>query len=156
MSRKIIAATAALAAGFAAVLALGAAPASAETTQEKANIKTVEAFYDAAINAKDFAKAKTFLGDRYTQHNPNAKDGPDGLNGYIDFLRAKFPAQHSTFEQAFADGAFVILHVHRIQVPGTAGSAIVDIFKLEKGKVVEHWDVIQDIPDKAANTNGMF
>jgi predicted SnoaL-like aldol condensation-catalyzing enzyme len=50
----------------------------------------------------------------------------------------------------------VILHVHAVRQPGTAGSAIVDIFKLENGKIVEHWDVNQPIPEKAANTNGMF
>ena len=137
-------------------LALADRAGAAESAREKANIRTVEAFYDAAINAKDFEKAKAYLGDRYVQHNPNAKDGPEGLKGYIDFLRAKFPAQHNTFKQAFADGDYVILHVHRVQVPGTPGSAIVDIFKLEKSKVVEHWDVIQDIPASSANANGMF
>jgi predicted SnoaL-like aldol condensation-catalyzing enzyme len=147
-----------IAAGVAAVLCVGLAGAAgaAETAREKANIKTVEAFYDAAINAKDFDEARAFLGDRYVQHNPNAKDGPEGLKAYIDFLKARFPAQHNDFKQAFADGDYVILHVHRVQIPGTAGSAIVDIFRLEKGKVVEHWDVIQDIPDKSANPNGMF
>jgi len=46
--------------------------------------------------------------------------------------------------------------VHAVRVQGTRGNAIVDIFKLEDGKVVEHWDVIQEIPEKAANGNGMF
>ncbi len=50
----------------------------------------------------------------------------------------------------------MILHVHSIRTPGTAGRAIVDIFKLEKGKVVEHWDAVQDIPASSANANGMF
>jgi len=133
-----------------------AGAASAETAQEKANIRTAEAFYDAAINAKDFDKAKTYLGDRYVQHNPTAHDGPEGLKGYIDFLRAKFPNQHNEFVRAFADGDYVIVHVHSVQTPGTLGRAIVDIFKLEKGKVVEHWDVIQDVPERPANTNTMF
>ena len=145
-----------LTAAAAISLVLAGHAAAAETAAEKANIRTVEAFYDAAINAKDFDKARTYLGDRYVQHNPNAKDGPDGLKGYIDFLKARFPQQHNEFRQVFADGDFVILHVHRVQVPGTAGSAIVDIFRLEKGKVVEHWDVIQDIPASSANPNGMF
>jgi predicted SnoaL-like aldol condensation-catalyzing enzyme len=56
----------------------------------------------------------------------------------------------------FADGDYVILHVHAVRVPGTRGNAIVDIFKLENGKIVEHWDVIQEIPGEAANPNGMF
>ena len=56
----------------------------------------------------------------------------------------------------FADGDYVIVHVHAVRELGTRGSAIADIFKLENGKIVEHWDVIKPIPEKAANTNGMF
>lgn len=58
----------------------------------------------------------------------------------------------------FADGDYVIVHVHAVREPGTRGSAIVDIFKLENGKIVEHWDVdvVQPILEKAANTDGMF
>ncbi len=127
-----------------------------ETAQEKANIRTVEALYDAALNQKDFAKARTYIGDRYVQHNPTARDGLEGLKAFIDFLRAKFPQSHSEIKQAFADGNYVILHVHSVRVPGTLGRAIVDIFRLENGKVVEHWDVVQDIPEHSANTNTMF
>jgi predicted SnoaL-like aldol condensation-catalyzing enzyme len=146
----------ALAGACAAVGLTAFGAASAETAQEKANIKTAEAFYDAAINQKDFDKARSYLGDRYTQHNPTAQDGPEGLKGYIAFLKAKFPDQHNEFVRAFADGDYVIIHCHSVQTPGTRGRAIVDIFKLEKGKVVEHWDVIQEVPEKANNTNGMF
>ena len=60
------------------------------------------------------------------------------------------PAAHA------ADGDYVILHVHAVREPGTRGVAIVDIFKLENGKIVEHGDVVQPIPEKAANPNGMF
>jgi len=56
----------------------------------------------------------------------------------------------------FADGDYVIVHAHAVREPGTRGSAIVDIFKLENGKIVEHGDDIQPTPEKAANTNGMF
>ncbi len=127
-----------------------------ETEQEKANIRTVEALYSAALNEKDFAKARRFIGDRYIQHNPTARDGLEGLKAFIDFLRAKFPESHSDIKQAFADGNYVILHVHSVRVPGTLGRAIVDIFRLENGKVVEHWDVVQDIPEHPANSNTMF
>jgi predicted SnoaL-like aldol condensation-catalyzing enzyme len=141
----------------AAALALAMAPAQgAETKQEKANKKTVVEFYNKALNDKDFDAASKYLGSRYTQHNPVAADGPQGLKGFIQFLRDKFPKSHSEIKRVFADGDYVIVHVHAIREPGTRGRAIIDIFKLEKGKVVEHWDVAQDVPEKAANTNGMF
>ena len=129
--------------------------AQAETQQER-NKKIVVAFYEAAINLKDFAAASQYMGTQYRQHNPLAADGPAGLQAYMQFLKEKFPASHSEIKRAFADGDYVILHVHAVRVPGTRGNAIVDIFRLESGKVVEHWDVIQEIPEKAANGNGMF
>lgn len=144
---------------FAALLGallLLAVPARAQSAQQEANKKAVLEFYDAAINQKDFAKAAPYIGSRYTQHNPNAADGPEGLKRFLDFLREKFPNAHSEIKQVFADGDYVILHVHAVREPGTRGNAIVDIFKLENGKIVEHWDVIQSIPEQAANGNGMF
>jgi predicted SnoaL-like aldol condensation-catalyzing enzyme len=59
-------------------------------------------------------------------------------------------------KRVLVDGDMVILHVHAIREPGERGVAIVDIFRLENGKIVEHWDVVQPIPEKAANSNGMF
>ena len=139
----------------AAAVMLAAGPAFAGPEQE-ANKETVIAFYEAGINQKDFAKASQYFGPRYTQHNPNAADGPEGFHRFIDFLREKFPQSHSEIKQAFADGDYVILHVRAVREPGTRGNAIVDIFKLEHGKIVEHWDVVQPIPEQSANGNGMF
>jgi predicted SnoaL-like aldol condensation-catalyzing enzyme len=142
---------------LAATLALMALPAGADAqTQQEANKKIVVDFYDKAINQKDFEAASKHLGSRYTQHNPNAADGPEGLKAFLQFLREKFPNSRSEIKRVFADGDYVIVHVHAVREPGTRGNAIVDIFKLENGKVVEHWDVVQPIPEKAANTNGMF
>jgi predicted SnoaL-like aldol condensation-catalyzing enzyme len=148
---RIAASAAALGAGL-----LLAAAASAETPQEQANKKAVIEFYNKALNDKDFAAASKYLGNRYTQHNPTATDGPEGLKGFIQFLRDKFPQSHSDIVQAFADGDYVILHVRSIRSPGTSGRAIFDLFKLEHGKVVEHWDAVQGIPASSANANGMF
>ena len=138
------------------VIGVRAPAQAADAATMEANKKTVAALYEAALNKKDFEEAKKYLGNRYTQHNPTAKDGPEGLKGFIDFLRDKFPQSHSEIVQSFADGDYVILHVHSIRTPGTAGRAIFDLFKLEKGKVVEHWDAVQDIPASSANANGMF
>lgn len=138
-----------------AVFALAARPAFADAKLE-ANKKAVVAFYNAAINDKDFAAARKYMGGKYIQHNPNAADGPEGLAGFLKFLKEKFPNAKSEIKRVFAEGDYVILHVHAVREPGTRGNAIVDIFRLENGKIVEHWDVIQPIPEKAMNTNGMF
>ncbi len=142
--------TIAAAAAFVA-LAAGAQPSQLET-----NKRIATEFYDAAINRKDFAAASQYLGSRYTQHNPTAADGPDGLRGFIDFLKARYPNQRGEIKRVIAEGDLVVLHVHSTRGDDTPGRAIVDIFRIENGKIVEHWDVIQDIPAQPANQNGMF
>jgi predicted SnoaL-like aldol condensation-catalyzing enzyme len=129
---------------------------AADMTQQEIDKKNVLEFYEKALNQKDFDAAAKYLGTRYIQHNPGAADGPDGLKAFVQFLKDKFPNSHSEIVRSFADGDFVILHVHAIREPGTRGFAIVDIFRLENGKIVEHWDVRQEVPEKAANVNGMF
>jgi predicted SnoaL-like aldol condensation-catalyzing enzyme len=145
-----------VAAAAAAVLALPTAAGAGDSPQEEQNKKTVIDFYDKAINKKDFDGAKVHFGPRYIQHNPRAADGPEGLKAFIDFLKAKFPHYKSEFKRVLADGDYVILHVFNVPEPGHRGRAIIDIFRLEKGKIVEHWDVAQDIPEKAMNNNTMF
>ncbi|HEY2337714.1 MAG TPA: ester cyclase [Burkholderiales bacterium] len=137
-----------------AVLAFGATAVHAQSLE--ANKKAVVEFYNLALNEKNFDAASKYIGGRYTQHNPLAADGAEGLKAFIGFLRDKFPQSRSEIKRTFAEGDYVILHVHSVREPGARGRAIVDIFKLENGKVVEHWDVVQDVPDKAANSNGMF
>lgn len=129
---------------------------AADAAQLEQNKKTVTAFYDAALNKKDFDAASKYLGSQYRQHNPGAKDGPEGLKGFIGFLKDKFPNNKSEIKRIFADGDFVIVHVNAVREPGTRGLAIVDIFRLDNGKVVEHWDVVQPVPETAQNDNGMF
>ena len=141
----------------AATLALTAQPAyAADAQQQEANKKAVVEFYEKALNQKDFEAASKYFGPRYTQHNPNAADGPEGFKAFLQFLKEKFPNSRSEIKRVFADGDYVIVHVHAVREPGTRGNAIIDIFKLENSKVVEHWDVVQPIPEKAANSNGMF
>jgi len=140
-----------------AAMALAASPApAADARQQERDKKTVVDFYEKALNQKDFEAAAKYLGPRYTQHNPNAADGPEGLRAFLGFLKEKFPNSRSEIKRVFTDGDYVILHVHAMREPGTRGNAIVDIFRLEDGKIVEHWDVVQPIPEKAANANGMF
>jgi len=124
--------------------------------QEELNKKNAIAFYEAAINDKDFEKASQYLGDKYIQHNPLAADGPEGLKAFLDYARENLASFKVEIKQAFADGDYVILHVHAKASPGDRGSAVMDIFRFEDGKVVEHWDVMQAIPEEAMNDNTMF
>ena len=96
------------------------------------------------------------MGPRYIQHNPLAPDGIEGFKGFIGFLKDKFPNGRNNVKRVLADGDFVVLHVHARGDPEERGNAIIDIFRLENGKIVEHWDVIQPAPEKAANTNTIF
>lgn len=96
------------------------------------------------------------MGSQYVQHNPLAKDGVEGFGEYINYLKNSFPYSHSAIKRILVDGNYVILDVHSIKEPQTQGEAIIDIFRLEDMKIVEHWDVIQDIPEQSANTNSMF
>lgn len=129
---------------------------AADASKQELNKKIVKEFYDLAINKKDFEAASKYLGPRYIQHNQRAADSSEGLKNFIQFLNDKFPNSHSEIKRMFADGDYVILHVHAVREPGTRGVAIVDIFRLQNSRIVEHWDVHEDILEKAANPNGMF
>jgi len=144
------------AAAFGAMLSSGLAWAQAHSAQEEANRQTVLAFYEKGLNEKDADAALRYIGNRYVQHNPGAPDGPEGFRQFVAFLREKAPNSHSEIKHSFVDGDFVILHVHSVREPGTRGNAIVDIFKLENGKIVEHWDAVQPVPEKSSNDNTMF
>ncbi|GIH20652.1 nuclear transport factor 2 family protein [Rugosimonospora africana] len=120
------------------------------------NKQTVLAFYQAGINEKDFDAASMFIGDRYVQHNPRIADGIEGFRAFLDQLRTTFPELRAEVKNIVAEGDLVMAHVHGVRVPGQRGTAIVDVFRLEEGRIVEHWDVMQPIPEESANRNGMF
>jgi predicted SnoaL-like aldol condensation-catalyzing enzyme len=125
-------------------------------TRLEANKQTVLAFYRSAINDKDFTAAAALLHPTYTQHNPRIADGHEGLREFIATLAADFPALRAEVRRLFADADHVIAHTHAVRVPGGPATAIVDIFRLEDGRIAEHWDVMQQIPDTSRNPNGML
>lgn len=121
------------------------------------NKATVVAFYNLALNEKRPEEAiQKYVGASYIQHNPKASDGPEGVIAYIKYIKAEFPSSHSEIKRVFADGDFVMMHVHTKRTSDTPGLAIAEFFRLDNGKIVEHWDVIQPIPETAANNNTMF
>lgn len=138
-----------------ALIAASSLAHAADATGE-ANKKIMLAFYDAALVKFDTQLARQYLGDKYIQHNPTAPDGVEGVMGLIKFLKEKYPLRKSDIKRVIADGDLVVLHVHSKPTPEDRGTAIVDIFRVEGGKIVEHWDVLQPVPETAKNPNTMF
>ena len=124
------------------------------TEQARRNKQISAEFYEAAINKKDFAKARTYMGPYYRQHSTYGADGHDGLEKFIEWAKKEIPGLQVDFVRMIADGDYVLMHNRGNNSPET--KAVVDIFRLENGKVVEHWDVLQDVPATAKNSNTMF
>jgi predicted SnoaL-like aldol condensation-catalyzing enzyme len=125
---------------------------------QEENKRIVQAFYQMVLNDRDVDTAfRLYAGNSYRQHNPLVEDGKEGVRKFVAWIGANRPNAGGEIKRVFAEGQFVILHVHWTGLlGGKNGEAVVDIFRLEDGKVVEHWDVIQSIPDAANNDNTMF
>ena len=124
----------------------------------EANKAATLAFYRKALLDGEAEDAfRLYGGATYRQHNPLIEDGMEGVRKFVTWIRSIHPAAHGEIKRAFADGDHVILHSHWHGLSDNQrGEAVVDIFRLENGRVVEHWDVIQPIPDAAVNGNTMF
>jgi predicted SnoaL-like aldol condensation-catalyzing enzyme len=128
----------------------------AEKARLERNKKLVVAFYQRLIGEKDAAAARRFMGEHYKQHSAYAKDGYEGVAEFVQGFKAAFPNHHYDVKKVIAEGDFVVLHLHGMSGMFPNGEQVVDIFRVIDGKVVEHWDVIQEIPEKSDNPNGTF
>ena len=128
----------------------------ARTAAEQANLDRVLAMYREVLIAMDPGKVDAHLSPRYIQHSSLAEPGLESLKRFLAHVRKESPDARQTIHRAFVDGDHVIVHVHVERWPGDPGLAVVDIFRCENGEIVEHWDVIQEVPAKPINPNGMF
>lgn len=121
------------------------------------NKKLVTDFYELAINQRKPTEAtRKYIGLPYRQHNPNVVDGPDGFVHFISEMQKQSPQLKAVISRSLADDDIVVLHVHLTREANDPGLAIAEFFRLKNGKIVEHWDVVQPVPEKTASGNSMF
>ena len=122
-----------------------------------ANRRTVMAFYDLMFNqCRPREAVAQFTGQTYIQHNPHVGDGKKAFIDYFEKMAQNYPGKKVEFVRSIAEGNLVVLHCRQTW-PGLPDYAGIDIFRLDSdGKVVEHWDVLQTVPDVMLHDNGMF
>ncbi len=128
----------------------------AYSEQEIRNLELVHRVYDTVLQPLDSTRVDDLFAPGYIQHNPHAETGAEGLKTFLDWARgASADAQHHV-KRMFADGDFVIAHVHVVINPGDRGNNVIDIFRIGDDRIVEHWDAAQEIPESMPHNNGIF
>lgn len=121
------------------------------------NKAVVREFYDLAFNQQQPREAaRRFLGETYTQHYPATADGREAFVDFVTGFVKAFPALRVSFKHIVAEGNLVAVYSHVVPEPGRNGMAAFDLFRLEDGKLVEHWGVDTPVPDMTASGNAMF
>lgn len=119
------------------------------------NKKMVVDFYQKLFGDKDISVIDQYIAENYIQHNPIAADGRQAIKDIATKWIANQPKTKVDFQKVAADGDLVFLHIKSKSFSGKDVS-LIDIFRIKNGKIVEHWDVMQEVPDKSANPHPMF
>ena len=120
------------------------------------NKKNAIAFYKMAYEGNPTEAIKKYVGDDYIQHNPAVANGTQGFIDYFQRMRKEYPEKSIAFVRCIAEGDLVALHTHQTW-PGNDEYVTMDFFRFDdNGKICEHWDAIQQIPEKSANPNKMY
>jgi predicted SnoaL-like aldol condensation-catalyzing enzyme len=125
-------------------------------TQLEQNKRNAIAFYRTAYEGDPGAAVERYVGESYIQHNPLVGDGPEPFVQYFERMHREYPDKSITFVRAVAEGDLVALHTHQVW-PGNDEDVTMDFFRFgPNGKIVEHWDAMQQIPEASANGNTMY
>ncbi len=120
------------------------------------NKENAIAFYKMAYEGNPKEAIAKYVGEEYIQHNPDVADGIQGFIDYFERMQREYPDKSIAFVRCIAEGDLVALHTHQIW-PGNDEYITMDFFRFdENGKICEHWDSIQQIPERSANPNTMY
>jgi len=120
------------------------------------NKKNAIAFYQMAYDGQPRQAVEQYVGDEYIQHNPLVGNGKEPFIAYFERMAAEYSEKSIKFVRSIAEGDLVALHTHQTW-PGDVEYVTMDFFRFdENGKIVEHWDSMQEIPDKSENGNTMY
>lgn len=120
------------------------------------NKENAIAFYKMAYEGNPAKAVELFVGDTYIQHNPDVEDKPEGFIRYFEKMQSEYPDKSIEFVRCIAEGDLVALHTHQVW-PDNEEYITMDFFRFDKaGKICEHWDSIQKIPEQSANPNTMY
>ena len=127
------------------------------SAKELRNRDRALALYRDVLDPHDPTRLREFLVENYIQHSPEATDGIDGIAEFLGWLKAAHPQHRNHVRRIFAQDDHVIVHLHCTVGPGHPDLAVVDIFRFnDAGMIVEHWDVVQKVPETSKNSNTMF
>ncbi|MFK0156589.1 nuclear transport factor 2 family protein [Streptomyces sp. NPDC090493] len=120
------------------------------------NKKLVTKAFDRLLVEKDASAVTRFLAPNFRQHSPTVTDGRQGAQAALTAYFQNHPQLKVEPKRIIAEGDLVAVHSHYIPAPGERGQAVLNLFRVQNGKIVEHWDTVQDVPATSANDNTMF
>lgn len=126
------------------------------TAQEEVNLALVLDMFAQVLNPMDSVAADRFLAADYIQHNQSVEPGLAPFKAFLDMIREQTPDAVHDVKRAFVDGDHVTVHYHVRRWPDDLGWAVMDIFRVENGRIAEHWDVMQDVIEGGPNPNSPF
>lgn len=126
------------------------------SASEQANLDLVAGLFREVLNPMDASAVDRFIDPDYVQHSQMAPPGRDALKTFLDMIRQQSPQAVHDVKRMFVDGDHVFVHYHVRRWPDDPGFAVMDLFRVAKGRIKEHWDVTMDVPTEGPNPNSPF